>query len=439
MTPTRALSGATDGVGHHQLFEWEARRFDAIDGIPADEAERLVRAAQAPAARLTGNQSAFDFGRETLRAQNLVGMVVAGSASCEILPKVDRDATDDAPMLRRQLIGMLAVAHDLPIADDAATTLDTQHQTLLEILISRFCAVLGEAVRRGVPRFYVGHVDDLTAMRGRLDIGRQFTALAASPQRLACRYDEFSEDIALNQVMKAAVARLAQLARTTPNRRALSELALVYVDVSTVSASVLRWDTIVPDRSNARWQGLVRLAKLILGDRFQNSAHGGADGFALLFDMNVLFERYVEKLLGRLAPAYGWRLTAQGGARRCLHPEDESDALFSTSPDIQLARGGKVGAVLDTKWKRLADQSRDRKMDISQDDIYQLMAYAQLYECEQLVLLYPHHGGLISPLPIHHRIARRHGSVRLTIATVDVTRNEAAQTGLAALLDAMPS
>ena len=422
-------------MGHHQLYEWEARRFDAADAVPVGEAERLVCAARAPAARLKGGQCAFDFGREALKAQNLVGVVVAGDASCEILPKVDREASDDAPMLRRQLIGMLAVAHDLPIADDAATMLDTQHHTVLEILIARFCALLGEAVRRGVPRFYVAHADDLPALRGRLDVGRQFTTLAANPQRLACRYDEFSEDIALNQVMKAAVARLARLARSTANQRALAELALVYADVNAVPAAVLRWDAIVPDRSNARWQGLVRLAKLILGDRFQNSAHGAADGFALLFDMNALFERYVEKLLGLMAPAYGWRLTAQGGARRCLYPEDESDALFSTSPDLQLTRDGHIGAVLDTKWKRLADPSRDPKMDVSQSDIYQLMAYAQLYACERLVLLYPHHGGLASQLPIHHRLARRDGNVRLTIATVNVTNNEAARAGLAALLE----
>ena len=55
-----------------------------------------------------------------------------------------------------------------------------------------------------MPRRYVGHEDDLSALRGRLDVKRQFTVLAASPQRLACRFDELSTDIALNRIMKAA-------------------------------------------------------------------------------------------------------------------------------------------------------------------------------------------------------------------------------------------
>lgn len=428
-------------MAHHQLFEWEARRFGTAGEIPVEDAERLVRAAAAPAARLKGSQHAFDFGRDALTAQNLVGMVAASGTTCEILPKIDREqggSTErggDAPQLRAQLIRMLVVAHDLPIADDAATTMETQRHTLLEILITRFVATLTEAVRRGIPRFYVAHEKDLPALRGRLDVTRQFTTLAASPQRLACRYDEFSDDIALNQVMKAAVTRLRQLARSTANQRALAELALFYADVRAVPAMALRWDRIVPDRTNARWQGVLRLARLILGDRFQNSAHGGADGFALLFDMNALFERYVEKLLAPIAATQGARLVAQGGMRSCLHPEDGSDPLFATYPDMRIVRDGRDAMVIDTKWKRLTDPVTDRKMGVSQADIYQLMAYAQLYDCARLVLLYPHHAGLGSPLPAHHRIADKDGGVRLTIAAIDLTNHDTARAGLAALIE----
>lgn len=419
---------------HHQLFEWEARRFDAEDAITVRDAELLTRAAHASSARLKGRPKAFEHGRDAIAAQHLVGIVAAAGTSCEILPKVDRDARGDAPRLRRQLVRMLGVAHDLPVADDRPTGVDVQDETLLEILISRFVAMLGEAVRRGVPRAYRQHAEDLPALRGRLDVTRQFSTLAASPHRLACRFDEFTADIPLNQVVKAAVASLRQLARSRANQRALGELALIYADVSSVPAVALAWHEIAPDRGNARWMALVRLAKLILGERFQNSSHGAADGFALLFDMNALFERYVEKLLAPLAAAEGWRMKAQGGGRSCLHPEDHADALFATYPDIQLLRHGRVGRIIDTKWKRLTDRARDPKMDVGQDDVYQMIAYAHLYGCEDLVLLYPHHGGLASTMPVHHRVAAPGGPVRLTVATVNLSSHLAARASLVALL-----
>jgi len=431
-TPINVSSRAPDGiVADHQLHEWEARRFDGERAIPVAEAARLARAAAGPAARLKGR--AFEFGRDALVAQNLVGLVAAAGTRCEILPKVDRHAAGDAPQLRGQLIRMLAVAHDLPIADDALTGIATQTHDLLELLITRFALLLREAVRRGIPRAYVAHADDLPRLRGRLDVARQFTTLAASPQALACRYDEFSDDIALNQVMKAAIARLRRLARSTANTRMLGDLALVYADIAAVPAAALRWDRIVPDRTNARWQGPLRLARLILGDRFQNSSGGDADGFALLFDMNVLFERYVEKLLAPIAGGAGWRMVAQGGFRRCLYPEDGGAALFATRPDIQLVRGGRVGLVIDAKWKCLVDRGIDAKMGVAQADLYQMMAYARLYDCADLVLLYPRHAGLASPGPVHHRVAAVDGPVTLTIATIDLASHAAAREGLRSL------
>ena len=56
-------------------------------------------------------------------------------------------------------------------------------------------------------------------LRGRLDVVRQFSTLAASPDRLACRFDELSSDIPLNQIMKAAVAKLLRLSRAPQNQR----------------------------------------------------------------------------------------------------------------------------------------------------------------------------------------------------------------------------
>lgn len=419
-------------MGHYRLFEWERRRFDAECAVPVAEAESLVRAAEAPAKVLGG--PAFEFGRDALTARNLVGVVAAGGSSCEILPKVDRDAREDDAMLRGQLVRMLEVAYDLPVADDAATALDTQSDTLLEVLIARFASLAQDAVRRGLPRAYVAHADDLPALRGRLDATRQFTTLAATPHRLASRYDEFSDDIELNRVMKAAVMRLRRLARSLANRRSLAELALVYADIEDVPPAMLQWHRIVRDRTNNRWQGLLRLAQLILGDQFQNTAHGEADGFALLFDMNKLFERYVAELLAPIAEAAGTELRVQGGLRRCLYPEAGGKALFATETDLRLTQSESTLVVIDTKWKRLADHASKPKMDVDQADIYQVMAYAQVYGCKRTVLLYPGHDGLVSPMPIHHRVGQRDGPVRLTIAKVDVSSHDAARVGLNSLV-----
>ncbi len=89
---------------------------------------------------------------------------------------------------------------------------------------------------------------DLGALRGRLDVIRQCTVLAASPQRLACRYEDLDPDIALNRVLKATLTHLVGLARASETRRRLGELLFVYDEVAIRRA---RLAPALPERDRA--------------------------------------------------------------------------------------------------------------------------------------------------------------------------------------------
>ena len=177
---------------------------------------------------------------------------------------------------------------DLAVASGRLTDVGSQKHDLLEIIIRLFCDRLIEAVRRGLPRRYVPVESDRAALRGRLDVQRQFTVLAATPQKLACRYEELSADIALNQIMRAVVTRLRPLARAPENQRRLTELSFVFADIASVEASRMPWNAVVLDRTNADWKMLLRFARLLLNERFQTTSSGPATGYALLFEMNTL-------------------------------------------------------------------------------------------------------------------------------------------------------
>ena len=147
------------------------------------------------------------------------------------------------------------------------------------------------------------------------------------------------------------------------------------------------------DRTNARWRDLLALARLLLQGRFQTTSAGGSRGFALLFDMNRLFESYVAQFVRRSLIGTGLHATAQGGRLYCLKCDDGSE-LFQTRPDILIKQGTKVVQIIDTKWKRVGGSKDDRKDGISQADVYQMMAYSRLYKCPEMTLVYPHHSKL---------------------------------------------
>ena len=339
----------------YTLREWETLPHGEGDGcIPEHFAERLAALATASTFAGRGGGGVLEDRRHELRARGVVGVLAADGCSLEILPKIDVDGPGDEARqnaaIRKRLVHMLAVALDLKIETGQVTELDWQRETLLEILIRIFCLKLTDAVRRGMPRRYIVQEDDLAALRGTLDLSRQFTRFAANPSRLACKFDELSEDIALNRIMKAAVGHLFRMSRHASNQQRLRELAFVYSDISDVAVSSLRWDEVIIDRTNRAWQELFGMAQLFLRNRYQTTSTGSGRGTALLFEMNALFEEYVGRLLTRALAGTEYRVTLQGGRLYCLTSLDDERPVFQTKPDILIWRAGQVAHVIDTKW-----------------------------------------------------------------------------------------
>lgn len=410
---------------HRNILEWESIAYGTGEGkIPQAAADRIAAVAAASPLAGRGGDGVLEHGRKALRARRVGGVIAADSFALEILPKIEvpseTDATARTGSVRKRLIHMLAIALDLKIEAGDVTDHDYQRDTLLKILIRLFSGKLVDAVRQGMPRRYVVYAEDLSALRGRLNSKRQFTTLAASPQKLACRYGALSDDIVLNRIMKAAVTRLGGIARSADNQRRLCELTFAYAEVSSLPFARLRWDAVAIDRTNARWRQLLNLAKLLLGERFQTTSGGAANGFSLLFQMNTLFEEYVARMLARALAGTGRKVAAQGGRLYCLETS-AGTKLFRTKPDILVKRNGIVEQVIDTNCKRIVRRIDDPKQGVAQADIYQMMAYGRLYQCPRLMLLYPHHRLLgEAALKVAHRIAIANCDDRIELATIDI-------------------
>jgi 5-methylcytosine-specific restriction enzyme subunit McrC len=391
------------------------------------QANALLAAARThPLANQHGTNILIDRHNEIIAAQ-MVGVIAAPGCSLEILPKIDAEAIEPDATIRHRLVRMLDVALGFELGDGQAAAMARQTETLLDILIRLFADRLLAEARRGLPRAYLAQEDDLPALRGRLDVRRQFTVLAVRPDWLACRYDALLADMALLRIMKACVVLLRRHSRAAETIRRLDELRFLLADVSDVPASDLPWTQVRIDRTNRRWETLYGLARLFLKREWQATHHDGRaqQGITLLFPMNDLFEAYVAALAKRALRGTEWTVHTQGGGLFCLIEEDEGGRQrFQTKPDL-LIKQGRTVMVIDTKWKRIGRNPEDAKRGVSQADVYQMMAYARLYRCPEVMLLYPHHAGLgAQALNAAYRILP--GKERLRVASVDLASGEAA-------------
>ena len=374
-------------------------------------ADRLYATAERARKRLKHPRPVLERTRNGLKAGDVVGIVAAPGATLEILPKIDGE--DGA--VRQALVSMLAIAWGLRIADGELAGLNTQRSDLLEVLIGLFANRLLVAVRRGLPRRYVGFEADLRLLRGSLNVVRQVTALAARPDVLACRFEELSEDTPLNRVLKAAVQRLLRVTRSAANARILGELA-ARLELVGDSPAPLK-EPVRLDRTNASYHDLHRLARLFLSGDWQSTTSGEARGFSLLFPMFELFERFVGKLIRRSAAPSLVRLQDTGHSALLDDAKEPPRRLFELRPDVVIETPTAGSIVLDTKWKEL-DGADGEKLGVASSDVYQMLVYGQAYDAKRLVLLYPWLPGLAKGVNKSWRVQGT--QTRLDVAAVDV-------------------
>ena len=376
------------------------------DGLTGADIDRLHQAARGAARRMGLPEDAVL--KRTgmgLKTQQVVGVLAVPGVTLEILPKVDGE--DGA--VRAALVAMLAVARGLKVHHGDLAALDTQRHTTLELLIRLFAERLLAVVRRGLPRRYVRHEEDLGLLRGALDVKRQFTTLLVRPDLVACRFDELSEDTPLNRVCKAAAGKLVGIARSWGNRRRLMELIARFDNVAD-SARPLD-EPVALDRTNTDFHEVHRLAELFLKGDWQQTASGKASGFALLFPMHDLFEEFVGRSLQK---ALGeWRVRLQH-TRGALKPQAGCGRRYLVRPDIVVDAGGCT-VILDTKWKRHDSEGPSRA------DAFQMLIYGQAYAADRVILLYPWHEA-IGAEGIHCQWTVTGADYGFETATVDVGR-----------------
>jgi 5-methylcytosine-specific restriction enzyme subunit McrC len=328
--------------------------------------------------------------RTSLIADRHVGIIAIPGAQIEVLPKLETINNDDAD--RINLVRMLQRCGDIPFVGGDAASSDWQGTDLLELFARCYLQALVREARRGLPRTYIREEDDLTALRGRWNQIRQYSVLAARPNRLACAYDEFSLDTPLNQMLKAA-ARVVRFAIASPSVQALAFEGESWLEtVSDLSPREALALNPLLDRTNNRLQDLLRWARLFLQGARQDMRGGETHGFRILFDMAEVFERYaVTQIRTRYQPE-GWSITPQGGLLNMVADAHSGAQAFQTKPDIILRRGADTW-IIDTKWKRL-EPPFDAKHGVAQSDLYQMAAYARRYQAQKVILLYPHWSGL---------------------------------------------
>lgn len=320
-----------------------------------------------------------------MRFINLVGVIQLSTVRIEILPKLAIDAESDDKN-REALLNMLVVTKTFPVQIHEATLSQLAKGDLLQIFAEMYTKLLLTEIKRGVHKEYKLQQVNSETLKGRLLVSEHIRKNAFVPIRAYCEYDVFQEDIPLNRILKKALTLIMPHIKRTGVRsdaRFIMEL-LQHVQKDKVIKSDI--DKIAFDRQNKRFEKVFRIARLILRQEMMTSRFNNESSFSILFEMNALFETYVETCLRYLSWEKRMKVFSQHDRKHLLINVQSGRENIKLKPDFYLV-GDDIEIILDTKWKTIAHEGR---ILYNQGDLYQMYAYVTSYKnASKCILLYP--------------------------------------------------
>ena len=143
---------------------------------------------------------------------------------------------------------------------------DFQEEAALpDTLALALAAAARRAFARGLLHGYRTEEEALHTVRGRIRFDEQIRRRFGIAMPVEVRYDEFTDDIVENRLVKAAVARLGEMRlRSRQARRGLGWTAAMLENVSLAEYTPKDVPEVTFDRLNEHYRGVVGLSRLIL-------------------------------------------------------------------------------------------------------------------------------------------------------------------------------
>lgn len=400
------------------IAEWQSFGVEDIQEVIADKSKDKAQKIFSELQDFANQKGNFDdregnhifltpYRNNRLKARNFVGLIQTKSGFClEILPKTfcadsfdktikcsgDKNCECQVCQTKQILLDMLRTLRSSPYKQSHISNLKIHRFPLLEVFAIMFLDEVERLIKRGIKSDYVVREENRTFLKGKLLFGENLKYNFAHKERFFTASDEFIADIAPNRLLVSTILFLSTQGFSPRTSGRISQARFIFADIRP-SKSIDKDFALCPSSRHYKdYELLLAWCEIFLRRKSFMPYQGGDKAFALLFDMNKLFENFV-----------AWHLKRACGGKYVISTQESRKYLlevggarkFQIKPDIVCRKsdsgGNNVVFIADTKWKIL-ESSESNNYGISQGDLYQMFAYLAKYECENGFLIYPQIG-----------------------------------------------
>ncbi len=280
-------------------------------------------------------------------------------------------------------------------------------RTLVEALALALASAARRAFAGGLVHGYRLEEEAAHTVRGRIRMDEQIRRRFGVALPIEVRFDEFTDDVTANRLVKAAAIRLGRMRlRSRRSREGLHWIAARLENVSPVEFPANAVPEVMFDRLNEHYREVVAFARLILRHSSFEAGRGRIRAQGFLIDMNQVFQEFVTRAIREVLGISERAFRSDRDVHGVYLSEDRGIPL---KPDLSWWEAGTCTFVGDAKYKRAVDGN------VPNADLYQLLAYATALDLPGGLLIYAQGEAERA----EYRV--RHAGKRLLVAALDLS------------------
>jgi 5-methylcytosine-specific restriction enzyme subunit McrC len=246
-----------------------------------------------------------------------------------------------------------------------------------------FAAILAKGIsqqlKQGLHREYITKNENLSVMRGKLDIHGTIKNQLQRKKILSCEYDELSVNNTFNQILKTTVSILVRDSGVKAEHRAdLKKVILFFDEVDVIDPQNIRWDSLRYQRNNRNYEMLMNVCYFVLDGMIQTTDRGNYKMVTFSDEhMHRLYEKFVLEYYKR---HHSYLSEIKAAQVKWNLSEDTEVSMIRFLPvmqtDIFLRYKDQV-LIIDTKYYGRTMQVQYDKATLHSGNVYQIFTYVK--------------------------------------------------------------